>query len=79
MAEQLPSLILEGEIVELREFVCKHCGHSVVVKPNLPKDYTPNVCSVCWDNIVVPKHEAWKRNIAQKLMELQRLLTGEGR
>jgi hypothetical protein len=31
----------------LREFVCKQCGHTVVVKPNLPADYMPNICTPC--------------------------------
>lgn len=34
---------------KLREFVCKKCGHSVVVNPKLPADYTPNVCTPCYN------------------------------
>jgi DNA-directed RNA polymerase subunit RPC12/RpoP len=36
--------------LKLREFVCKYCGHSVVVRPDLPDDYTPNVCGTCAEN-----------------------------
>ena len=39
----------------LREFECKHCGHMVVVNPNLPADYTPNVCTPCWETFERPK------------------------
>lgn len=33
----------------LREFKCKECGHMVVVHPELPQDYTPNICTPCYD------------------------------
>ena len=39
---------MEEEFV-LREFVCVHCGHKVVVRAELPKDYMPNVCTPCWE------------------------------
>ncbi len=42
-----------GEFV-LREFVCKHCGHKVVVNPKLPPDANPNCCTPCWEKIVKP-------------------------
>lgn len=31
----------------LREFQCKGCGHMVLVHPDLPPDYTPNICAPC--------------------------------
>lgn len=40
---------------DVREFECVQCGHKVVVNPRLPKDYTPSVCTPCWENIVAPK------------------------
>jgi hypothetical protein len=33
----------------IREFICSKCGHTVVVNPNLPADYIPNICTLCWD------------------------------
>src|SRR6476660_897367 len=39
----------------LREFECKHCGHMVVVNPRLPADYTPTVCTSCWEAFERPK------------------------
>lgn len=48
--------------IMIREFVCQHCGHTVVVRPELSKDYVPNTCTPCWDKIV------------EKAMELLALL-----
>lgn len=38
----------DGTPYELREFVCKNCGHKVVINPALPADYVPNICRECW-------------------------------
>jgi len=41
----------------IREFVCKYCGHTLVVNPNFPKDELPTTCTPCYDKIVKPKSE----------------------
>lgn len=60
----------ESEMVELREFICKHCAHTVVVKPGLPPDYEPNICCECWDEIEAPKQRAWEQKFAKELRNL---------
>jgi hypothetical protein len=35
---------------KLRQFTCKMCGHVVVVNPNLPDAYRPNICVQCWES-----------------------------
>lgn len=57
---------------ELREFVCKSCGHKVVVNPNLPADYTPNICTPCFERTSA---EA-RAEIFSGLMEFVELLEG---
>jgi DNA-directed RNA polymerase subunit RPC12/RpoP len=47
----------------LREFECKHCGHVVVVNPNLPADYTPTVCTSCWEAFEKPKVDRITREV----------------
>ena len=39
----------------LRTFVCKHCGHEVVVNPKLPRDAQPECCAPCWEKVVKPR------------------------
>jgi hypothetical protein len=34
--------------MELREFKCKECGHTVVAHPGIPPDVTPNICMECY-------------------------------
>ena len=58
---------------ELREFVCKHCGHSVVVNPKLPDDYLPNTCTPCWEKIDKPRHDRAMREIFFGLENLLKL------
>ena len=60
----------------LREFICKHCGHTVVVNPNLPDDYTPAVCKQCYDRIERPKHERFERELITKVQALLRPFLG---
>lgn len=65
---------------EIMEFVCKHCGHTVVVNPKLPSNYTPNVCTPCWDKIEKPKHDRAMREIGligRKLCEALGVPVGE--
>jgi hypothetical protein len=59
-------------MITLREFVCKGCGHKVVVHPCLPYDYTPNLCCECWEH-GEPKRQAETVRIVIKTLELLRL------
>lgn len=54
----------------LRTFVCKHCGHEVVVNPKLPPNYTPNVCTPCFDAFERPRHEKAMRNAFRGIEQL---------
>lgn len=54
----------------LREFVCNECGHTVVVNPNLPADYTPTVCCQCYDQVVMPRAELRAQKSMAKLLGL---------
>lgn len=65
---------LDGEIVELREFVCVHCQHTVVVHPGLPKDYTPSCCMQCWETVVEPRQKELDQKLFVKTLELMSLL-----
>ena len=59
------------EVHELRTFVCKYCGHEVVVKPDLPADYTPNVCTPCYEAQGLARKDAeFKRELFGKMNEL---------
>lgn len=35
---------------KLRQFTCRECQHVVVVNPNLPNAYRPNICVQCWES-----------------------------
>lgn len=59
---------------KLREFVCKECGHKVVVNPKLPEEYTPTVCTPCYENIVLPKLIENEKKIFQKTTALLKTL-----
>ncbi len=57
-------------MLELKEFKCIECGHTVVVNPKLPADYMPTVCMQCWNDIVGPRHKAAEVAIMLKAREL---------
>ncbi len=63
---------------QLREFVCRYCGHTVVVNPKLPPDYTPNVCTPCWNVHCRPEHEKAMAKIGKGLRELFKMMELEG-
>jgi DNA-directed RNA polymerase subunit RPC12/RpoP len=58
----------------LREFTCIHCGHTIIVNPKLPKNYTPSVCTPCFDRIVVPKMEENERQLMASMQKFLALL-----
>jgi hypothetical protein len=59
-------------VITLREFVCKECGHKVVVHPRLPLDYTPNICCECYEH-GQPKRRDAEARIFNKAVEIMRL------
>lgn len=34
----------------LRQFTCRECHHVIIVNPNLPNAYRPNICVQCWES-----------------------------
>jgi hypothetical protein len=58
----------------LREFVCKYCGHTVVVHPNYLKDELPNWCKQCWEQVVAPKMAQRGRELVEGLERLLKQL-----
>lgn len=54
----------------LREFKCKECGHMVVVNPELPADYTPDICKQCVHEVIEPRERAETMRNVQQLLTL---------
>jgi DNA-directed RNA polymerase subunit RPC12/RpoP len=62
---------------QIREFVCDECGHKVVVNPQLPADYTPNICTPCYDKIFKPRHDRKTMELFAKLGEFFKMCSVE--
>jgi hypothetical protein len=54
----------------LREFVCRHCGHKIVVHPDFPPDEVPTCCIHCYDAVVRPGAERIMRDVQLFLRSL---------
>ncbi len=60
---------------ELPTFICKYCGHEVVVHPKLrDQPEKPSVCTPCWDKIVKPDFERRQRELMLGLAAFMDLL-----
>jgi hypothetical protein len=59
-------------MITLREFVCKDCGHKVVVHPRLPLHYTPNLCCECYER-GEPQRQALSIKIMKKVLDLMHI------